>query len=90
LTSNIILENFACKLRALWELSGSSLGVLWELFGSSLQLRVFYYSNPNCPDISEIEDVSRYVVSYTGKRHNMSQAEIDYSKYHHEVSKNMA
>jgi hypothetical protein len=31
----------------------------------------------NCPDISEIEDVSRYVVSYTGKRHNMSQAEID-------------
>jgi hypothetical protein len=35
------------------------------------------YSNPNCPDISEIEDVSRYVVSYTGKRHNTSQAEID-------------
>jgi hypothetical protein len=27
--------------------------------------------------ISEIEDVSRYVVPYTGKRHNMSQAEID-------------
>ncbi len=28
-------------------------------------------------DINEIEDVSRYVVSYTGKRHNTSQAEID-------------
>ncbi len=27
--------------------------------------------------ISEIEDVLRYVVSYTGKRHNTSQAEID-------------
>ena len=38
---------------------------------------LLYYSNPNCPDISEIEDVSRYVVSYTGKRHNTSQAEID-------------
>ncbi len=38
---------------------------------------LLYYSNPNCPDISEIEDVSRYVVSYTDKRHNMSQAEID-------------
>jgi hypothetical protein len=29
------------------------------------------------PDISEIEDVSRYVVSYMGKRHNTSQAEIN-------------
>ncbi len=38
---------------------------------------LLYYSNPNRPDISEIEDVSRYVVSYTGKRHNTSQAEID-------------
>ncbi len=38
---------------------------------------LLYYSNPNCPHISEIEDVSRYVVSYTGKRHNTSQAEID-------------
>jgi hypothetical protein len=36
---------------------------------------LLYYSNPNCPDISEIEDVLRYVVSYTGKRHNTSQAE---------------
>jgi hypothetical protein len=35
---------------------------------------LLYYSNPNCPDISEIEDVSIYVVSYTGKRHNTSQA----------------
>jgi hypothetical protein len=38
---------------------------------------LLYYSNSNRPDISEIEDVSRYVVSYTGKRHNTSQAEID-------------
>ncbi len=38
---------------------------------------LLYYSNPNCPDISEIEDVSWYVVSYTGNRHNTSQAEID-------------
>jgi hypothetical protein len=38
---------------------------------------LLYYSNPNCPDISEIEDVSRHVVSYMGKRHNTSQAEID-------------
>ncbi len=38
---------------------------------------LLYYSNPNCPDISVIEDVSRCVVSYMGKRHNTSQAEID-------------
>ncbi len=38
---------------------------------------LLYYLNPNCPDISEIQDVSRYVVSYTGKRHNTSQAEVD-------------
>jgi hypothetical protein len=38
----------------------------------------------------EIEDVSRYVVPYTGKRHNTSQAEIDaFQKYQHEVSENM-
>ncbi len=41
-----------------------------------IKLRL-YYLNPNCPDISEIEDVSRYVVSYMGKRHNTSQAVID-------------
>jgi hypothetical protein len=38
---------------------------------------LLYYLNPHCPDISKIEDVSRYVVSYMGKRHNTSQAEID-------------
>ncbi len=27
--------------------------------------------------MSEIEDVSRYEVSYMGKRHNKSQAKID-------------
>jgi hypothetical protein len=36
---------------------------------------LLYYSNPNCPDISEIEDVCRYVVAYTGKRHSSSQEE---------------
>jgi hypothetical protein len=38
---------------------------------------LLYYSDPSCPDISEIEDVCRYVVSYTGKRHNTSQTEKD-------------
>jgi hypothetical protein len=38
---------------------------------------LLYYSNPKCPDISKIEDVLRCVVSYTGKRHITSQAEID-------------
>jgi hypothetical protein len=38
---------------------------------------LLYYSNPNSPDMSEIEDVSRYEVSYMGKRHNKSQAKID-------------
>jgi hypothetical protein len=38
---------------------------------------LLYYLNPNRPDISEVEDVSRYVVSYMGKRHNTSQAKID-------------
>jgi hypothetical protein len=36
---------------------------------------LLYYSNPNCPDISEIKDVCRYVVAYTSKRHNTSQEE---------------
>ncbi len=38
---------------------------------------LLYYSDPSCPDISEIKDVCRYVVSYTGKRHNTSQTEKD-------------
>jgi hypothetical protein len=36
---------------------------------------LLYYSNPTPPDISEIEDVCKYVVAYTGKRHNTSQEE---------------
>jgi hypothetical protein len=36
---------------------------------------LFYFSNPTCPDLCEIEDVCRYVVAYTGKRHNTSQDE---------------
>ncbi len=38
---------------------------------------LLYYSDPSCPDISEIKNVCRYVVSYTGKRHNTSQTEKD-------------
>ncbi len=38
---------------------------------------LLYYSNSNCSDKSEIEDISRYVVPYTGKRHNTSQANGD-------------
>jgi hypothetical protein len=38
---------------------------------------LLYYSNPSCPDISEIKDVCRYVVAYTGQRHNTSQEEIE-------------
>jgi hypothetical protein len=36
---------------------------------------LLYYSDPSCPDISEIEDVCRYVVAYTGRRHNTTQSE---------------
>jgi hypothetical protein len=36
---------------------------------------LLHYSNPSCPDMSEIEDVCRHVVAYTGKRHNTSQEE---------------
>jgi hypothetical protein len=36
---------------------------------------LLYFSNPNCPDLREIEDVCKYVVAYTGKRHNTSQDE---------------
>jgi hypothetical protein len=36
---------------------------------------LLFYSNPSHPDIREIEDVSKYVVAYTGKRHNTTQQE---------------
>jgi hypothetical protein len=36
---------------------------------------LLYFTNPTCPDLREIEDVCRYVVAYTGKRHNTSQDE---------------
>jgi hypothetical protein len=36
---------------------------------------LLYYSDPSCPSISKIEDVCRYVVAYTGKRHNTTQSE---------------
>ena len=38
---------------------------------------LLYYSDPSCPDISEIEEVCRYVVAYSGKRHNTTQSEKD-------------
>ena len=34
-----------------------------------------YFSNPNMPDIGEIEDICKYVVAYTGKRNHTSQQE---------------
>jgi hypothetical protein len=36
---------------------------------------LLYFTNPTSPDLREIEDVFRYVVVYTGKRHNTSQDE---------------
>jgi hypothetical protein len=36
---------------------------------------LLYFSNPDFPDIGEIEDVCRYVVSYTGKRNHTSKQE---------------
>jgi hypothetical protein len=36
---------------------------------------LLYYLNPSHPDIREIEDVCKYVVAYTGNRHNTTQEE---------------
>ena len=36
---------------------------------------LLYFSNPNCPDIGEIEDVCKYVVAYTSKRGHTSRHE---------------
>ncbi len=38
---------------------------------------LLYYADPSCQNISEIEDVCRYVVAYTGKQHNTTQSEKD-------------
>ena len=38
---------------------------------------LLYFSNPNFPDIGEIEDVCKYVVKYTGKQHQPTQQEMD-------------
>ena len=38
---------------------------------------LLYFSNPAFPDIGEIEDVCKYVVAYTGKRHQTSRQEKD-------------
>ena len=36
---------------------------------------LLYFSDPNLPDIGEIEDICKYVVAYTGKRNHTSQQE---------------
>ena len=36
---------------------------------------LLYFSNPNLPDIGEIENVCKYVVAYTGKRNHTSHQE---------------
>lgn len=36
---------------------------------------LLYFSNPNFPDVGEIEEVSKYVVAYTGKRNHTSREE---------------
>ena len=36
---------------------------------------LLYFSNPNFPDVGEIEEVSKYVVAYTGKRNHTSRHE---------------
>lgn len=38
---------------------------------------LLYFSNPDFPDIGEIEDVCKYVVAYTGKRNQTSRQEKD-------------
>ena len=36
---------------------------------------LLYFSNPDLPDVGEIEDICKYVVAYTGKRNHTSQQE---------------
>ena len=36
---------------------------------------LLYFSDPNLPDVGEIEDVCKYVVAYTGKRNHTTQEE---------------
>ena len=36
---------------------------------------LLYYSDPNLPDIGEIEEVCRYVVAYTAKKHSTARSE---------------
>ncbi len=53
---------------------GSAQQIYPQGLESKLQCQVtMYFSDPTSPDLSEIEDVCCYVVSYTGKRHNTSQ-----------------
>ena len=43
---------------------------------ADVQLMI-YRSNPDCPDVSEIENVCRYVVAYAGKRYKTTKQEKD-------------
>ena len=36
---------------------------------------LLYFSDPNLPDIGEIEEVCRYVVAYTAKKHSTARSE---------------
>ena len=47
----------------------------WQANCDIKLLLYFSNSNPNLPDIGEIEDVRKYVVAYTGKRNHTSQQE---------------
>ena len=48
---------------------------------------LLYFSNPNMPDIGEIEDICKYVVAYTGKRnHTSQQKKNSNSRFNHHVS----
>ena len=38
---------------------------------------LLYFSDPNLPDIGEIEEVCRYVVAYTAKKHTTARTEKD-------------
>ena len=38
---------------------------------------LIYRSDPNLPDVREIESVCRYVVAYAGKRYKISRQEVN-------------
>ena len=51
---------------------------LLNIWGANCDSKLLlFFFNPNCPDIGDIEDVRKYVVAYTGKRHQTTRQEID-------------